>query len=232
MIKPHGSDALNPLLITDTDELSQLQAEAATLPCLLLSSAAAANAVMLGGGYFTPLAGYMNVADALSVAEKMHTVDGLFWPVPVLNLIDDVSGIEGATRVALRDPNVDGEPVIAIMDIEAIEEFSSQQKSTMTEQIFGTLDSSHPGVAVFQAQGNYCVSGPIQVLNLSYFETDFAGTFQTAVEIRDDIAARGWERWLHSKPETRCTSRTKNCVVWRWNVWMLMASRFTCCSAS
>jgi sulfate adenylyltransferase len=149
---------------------------------------------MLGGGYFTPLAGYMNVADALSVAEKMHTVDGLFWPVPVLNLIDDVSGIEGATRVALRDPNVDGEPVIAIMDIEAIEEFSSQQKSTMTEQIFGTLDSSHPGVAVFQAQGNYCVSGPIQVLNLSYFETDFAGTFQTAVEIRDDIAARGWEK--------------------------------------
>jgi len=194
MIKPHGSDSLNPLLVTDADELLQLQAEAATLPCLLLSSAAAANAVMLGGGYFTPLAGYMNVADALSVAEKMHTVDGLFWPVPVLNLVNDVSDIEGATRVALRDPNVDGEPVIAIMDIEAIEEFSSQQKSTMTEQIFGTLDSSHPGVAVFQAQGNYCVSGPIQVLNLSYFETDFAGTFQTAVEIRDDIAARGWEK--------------------------------------
>ncbi len=194
MIKPHGSDSLNPLLVTDTDTLAQLQVEATTLPSLVLSSAAAANAVMLGGGYFTPLSGYMNVADALSVAEKMHTVDGLFWPVPVLNLIDDVSGIEGATRVALRDPNVDGEPVIAIMDIEAIEEFSSQQKSTMTEQIFGTLDSSHPGVAVFQAQGNYCVSGPIQVLNLSYFETDFAGTFQTAVEIRDDIAARGWEK--------------------------------------
>ena len=93
MIKPHGADALNPLLVTDTEERDRLLAAAATLPSLLLSSAAAANAVMLGGGYFTPLSGYMNVADALSVSQKMHTVDGLFWPVPVLNLADDISGI-------------------------------------------------------------------------------------------------------------------------------------------
>ena len=194
MINPHGADALNPLLVTDAVERDRLIEEAATLPSLLLTSAAAANAVMLGGGYFTPLSGYMNVADALSVSQKMHTVDGLFWPVPVLNLTDDISGIEGATRIALRDPNVDGAPVIAIMDVDAIEEISAEQKDTMTEQVFGTLDSSHPGVAVFQAQGKHCVSGPIQVLNLSYFETEFAGTFQTAVEIRDDIAARGWEK--------------------------------------
>ena len=193
MIKPHGADALNPLLVSDAASRNQLIKEAATLPSLLLSSAAAANAVMLGGGYFTPLTGYMKLADAMNVSEKMHTVDGLFWPVPVLNLTDDVSDIEGARRIALRDPNIAGEPVIAIMDVEAIEEISAEQKDTMTKQIFGTLDSSHPGVAVFQAEGKYAVSGPIQVLNLSYFETEFAGTFQTAVEIRDDIAARGWE---------------------------------------
>jgi len=194
LIKPHGADALNPLLVTDADQLESLKAEAATLPSMMLSSAAAANAVMLGGGYFTPLSGYMNLADALSVAQKMHTVDGLFWPVPVLNLTDDIAGIEGQSRIALRDPNVDGNPVIAIMDVDAIEEMSAEQKDTITEQVYGTLDSEHPGVAVFQAQGNYVVSGAIQVLNLSYFETDFEGTFMTAVEIRDDIAARGWEK--------------------------------------
>jgi len=194
MIKPHGADVLNPLLVADADERDHLIAAAATLPSLLLSSAAAANAVMLGGGYFTPLAGYMNVADALRVAQEMRTVDGLFWPVPVLNLTDDVSEIEGVSRIALRDPNVAGEPVIAIMDVTAIEEISVEQKLTMTEHVYGTLDASHPGVAVFQAQGNHCVSGPIQVLNLSYFASDFAGTFQTAVEIREDIAARGWEK--------------------------------------
>jgi sulfate adenylyltransferase len=181
-------------LVTDKDQLDSLTAEAATLPSMTLSSAAAANAVMLGGGYFTPLSGYMNLADALSVAQKMHTVDGLFWPVPVLNLSDDVSGIEGASRIALRDPNVDGNPVIAIMDIAAIEEMTAEQKEAMTEQVYGTLDAGHPGVAVFQEQGNFVVSGSIQVLNLSYFATDFEGTFMTAVEIREDIAARGWEK--------------------------------------
>jgi sulfate adenylyltransferase len=194
LIKPHGADALNPLLVSDPAEKKRLLAEAATLPSLLLSSAAAANAVMLGGGYFTPLTGYMNIADAISVADKMHTVDGLFWPVPVLNLTDDTSGIAGASRIALRDPNVDGEPVIAVMDVETIETLTDDQKTHITKKVFGTEDPAHPGVAVFQSQGNQCVSGAIQVLNLSYFETDFAGTFQTAVEIREDIASRGWEK--------------------------------------
>jgi sulfate adenylyltransferase len=194
MIQPHGADALTPLLVADNAERERLLAEAAELPSLLLTSAAAANAVMLGGGYFTPLSGYMNVADALSVAEKMHTVDGLFWPVPILNLSDDTSEIDGASRIALRDPNVDGAPVIAIMDVDAIETISAEQKDKITEQVYGTLDTSHPGVAVFQAQGNQCISGAIQVLNLSYFEEEFPDTFQTAVEIREDMAARGWER--------------------------------------
>jgi len=194
LISPHGADALIPLLVSDSSEHDRLLAEADTLPSLLLNSAAAANAVMLGGGYFTPLPGYMNLADALSVAQKMHTVDGLFWPVPILNLTNDASEIAGASRIALRDPNVDGHPVIAIMDVAAIEEISAAQKSSITEQVFGTLDSAHPGVASFESQGNFCVSGPIQVLNLSYFATEFAGTFQTAVEIREDIAARGWQK--------------------------------------
>ena len=97
---------------------------------------------MLGGGYFTPLSGYMNLADALSVSLKMRTVDGLFWPVPVLNLTDDVSGIEGASRIALRDPNVEGNPVIAVMDVDAIEKVSDEQLDTMTQEIYGTLDDS------------------------------------------------------------------------------------------
>ena len=194
MIKPHGADALNPLLVSDADQLETLKHEAEKLPSLLLNSAAAANAVMLGGGYFTPLTGYMNLNDALSVSQKMQTVDGLFWPVPVLNLTDDIGDIEGANRIALRDPNVDGNPVIAIMDVDAIEEVSPEQMDSMTQQVYGTLDESHPGVAIFRSLGNFCISGPIQVLNLSYFATDFGGTFKTAVEIRNDIAERGWEK--------------------------------------
>lgn len=194
MINPHGSETLKPLLVANKAERDALTKEAESLPSLTLNSAAAANAVMLGGGYFTPLDGYMNLTDALSVAESMQTADGLFWPVPILNLTSDIAAIEDATRIALRDPNVAGHPVIAVMDVDDIELITEEQLETMILQTFGTLDASHPGVKDFRSLGNYCVSGPIQVLNLSYFETDFSDTFRTAVQIREEIAALGWNK--------------------------------------
>ena len=193
MIKPHGSDSLNPLLVDATQHEALLK-EAESLPSLLLNSAAAANAVMLGAGYFNPLSGYMNLADALSVSETLHTTGGLFWPVPVINLTRDISAITGASRIALRDPNTEGNPVMAIMDVAAIEEVSAEQIEFMAAEIFATTDPQHPGVATFNSLGNYLVSGPIQVLNLSYFQADFPDTFRTAVEIRNEIAERGWNK--------------------------------------
>jgi sulfate adenylyltransferase len=136
----------------------------------------------------------MNLADALSVANSMHTTNGLFWPTPVLNLVKDVSAIEGEKRIALKDPNVDGNPVVAIMDVEKVEEVSDAELSLMSEKIYGTTDAEHPGVAAFMDQGQFVISGPIQVLNNSYFETDFPGTFRTAVQIRSDIEAKGWKK--------------------------------------
>ena len=193
MIKPHGSDELNPLFVYDTQQRHALIAEAETLPSILLNSAAAANAVMLGGGYFNPLTGYMNLADSLAVAEKMRTVDGLFFPVPIVNMTSD-SGIEAGSRIALRDPNMEGNPVLAIMDVEAVESVSDDQITFMAEKIFRTLDESHPGVATFSSLGRTLLSGPIQVLNFSYFQADFPDTFRTAVEIRNEIAEHCWNK--------------------------------------
>ena len=194
MIKPHGSDSLNPLFVYDTEKHHQLMQEAESLPSLMLNSAAAANAVMLGAGYFNPLEGYMNLADALSVAENLHTTGGLFWPTPILNLAQDISGIEGASRIALRDPNTEGNPVMAIMDVDNIETVSDEQIQMMAKEIFGTLDPEHPGVATFTSLGNNLISGKIQVLSFSYFQSDFPDTFHTAVEIRNKISERGWEK--------------------------------------
>lgn len=194
MIKPHGSDSLNPLFVYDTEKHHQLMKEAESLPTLMLNSAAAANAVMLGAGYFNPLEGYMDLADALSVAENLHTAEGLFWPTPILNLTQDISDIEGASRIALRDPNTEGNPVMAIMDVDKIETVSDEQIQFMAGEIFGTLDPEHPGVATFTSLGNNLVSGKIQVLSFSYFQNDFPDTFRTAVEIRNEISERGWEK--------------------------------------
>ena len=192
LITPHGAASLTPLIATG-QRLAELEVESATLPSITVSSAAAANAVMLGAGYFTPLKGYMNRADALSVATDLKTTDDLFWPVPVLNMVERFDGNVG-DRIALRDPNFDGAPVIAIMDVTGVECLSDDDMALMTREVFGTDDPNHPGVATFNAQGQVLLSGPIEVLNFSYFQSDFPGTFRTAMEIREEIESRGWKR--------------------------------------
>lgn len=194
MIKPHGSDRLHPLYVEDGAERAELERAAQTLPSLVLNSAAASNAVMLGAGYFSPLAGYMTRQDALSIAERMHAADGLFWPVPILNLVDAPGDIRVGTRIALRDPNVDTQPVLAVMDVEAVEELSVDEINFIAEKVYGTLDSDHPGLATFMSLGRFALSGPMRVLNFSYFAEEFPGTFRTAGQIRAAIEERGWQR--------------------------------------
>ena len=192
MIKPVGSDTLQPLFVYDTDKHHELRHEAESLPSVVISSQAAGNAVMMGAGYFSPLKGFMTVGDAMGCAKNMRMSDGSFFPVPVLCLLENVDAIKDANRIALRDPNVEGQPILAVMELNAIEEVSDEQMRTMTEKVYGTTDAEHPGVAAFNAQGRFALSGPIHVLNFSYFQEDFPDTFRTAVEIRNEIQERGW----------------------------------------
>jgi len=193
MIKPHGSRQLMPLHVADESERTTLLTEADTLPGLELSSAAAANAVMLGGGYFTPLTGFMDRQDALRVARDMHTADGLFWPVPVLNLTQSTA-VESGSRIALRDPGILGAPVLAVQDVENVEILSDDDVQIIIRKVYGATDPEHPGISAFKSQGRTLLSGPVRVLSHSYFEAEFPETFRTAGDIRREIASRGWER--------------------------------------
>ena len=196
MISPYSSKILEPLYVENYSNRKFLIDQAQSIPSIVVSSAAAANAVMLGGGYFTPLKGYMGLADVLNVSEHMCLSSGLFWPTPVVNMVREDSlteEIKSASKIALLDPNVEGYPVIAVQSVDKIETMTGQQVSEITEQVYGTTDSRHPGVEAFSGAGNTLISGTIEVLNYSYFETEFSDTFRTAVEIRNEIKKRGWE---------------------------------------
>ena len=193
LIAPHGANALKPLFVSDPADRNALSKEATALSSITVSSITAGNAVMLAGGYFTPLDGFMTKADALSVGQKMQTGSGLFWPTPVLNLVADAAAISVGDRIALKDPNVVGDPVLAVQQVTAVETFTSDEIQTLAQQVYGTTDPKHPGVAAFTSQGNVALAGPIQVLNYSYFETEFPDTFRTATQIRNEIAANGWK---------------------------------------
>ena len=194
LIAPHGSDSLNPLFVEDSSQRDSLVSESKSMPQLLLNSAAAANVVMLGAGYFTPLSGFMDKKNAISVANDMLTAEGLFWPVPIINLTKNSSNIKMGDKIALLDPNMQGNPVIAVQQVSAIETLSDDEITAMTDKIFGTTDKEHPGVANFLSLGNTLISGDIKVLNYSYFPNEFPGTFATAPEIREMLTKAGWSK--------------------------------------
>ena len=196
LIMPHGSNELNTLYIEDEMARSSMLSAAAEMRSIEITSAAAANAVMMGAGYFNPLTGFMNKEEALKVSKEMLTLNNLFWPVPIVNITKDANSLDytHGEEIALKDPNVEGNPVIAIQRIENVEKLSDDDIDTIVTNVFGTNDENHPGVKNFKDQGRYIISGSIEVLNYSYFPNDFPETFATAPGIREMLTKAGWAK--------------------------------------
>ena len=193
MIKPHGSNELMPKIVSTEEEKIALLDAAESMKKITVNSAAAANLVMLGAGYFTPLDGFMEKKDVIAVANRMQLDDGLFWPTPVVNLTNQELEITEGESIALIDPNVEGEQIIAIQTVNKIEKLSDDEINNIVNKVYGTNDKSHPGVQTFYEQGNILISGSVNVINFSYFEKDFGETFRTAMQIRTSIEAKGWK---------------------------------------
>ena len=193
MIKPHGSKELMPKIVNTDEEKESLLKAAESMKKLKVTSAAAANLVMLGAGYFTPLDGFMNKDDLLSVADNMCLKSGLFWPTPVVNISNQEIKFEEGEEIAIIDPNVDGEKILAIQKIDKIEKLEQSEIDDVVEKVYGTKDQSHPGVKTFYDQGKTLLSGSVKVLNFSYFEIAFKDTFRTAMQIRASIESKGWK---------------------------------------
>ena len=190
LIKPYGSDEL----LTPFKEIGVNLADVEQMPKFLLNDSAIANVVMLGSGYFNPLQGFMNKTEALSVCDEFRTLNGLFWPIPVLNITREMPDFKIGEKVALLDSSQDHNPCIAIMNISDVEFLSDQDLNYFCMRIFGTNDCNHPGVNKFKKLGNYLVSGSIEVSQLSTFPMDHPDTFRTASQLREIITDLGWRK--------------------------------------
>ena len=190
LIKPYGSNEL----LTPFNEIGVNLADVEQMPKFLLNDSAIANVVMLGSGYFNPLQGFMNKTEAISVCDELRTLNGLFWPIPVLNITREMPDFKIGEKVALLDSSQDHNPCIAIMNISDVEFLSDQDLNYFCIRIFGTNDCNHPGVNKFKKLGNYLVSGSIEVSQLSTFPMDHPDTFRTASQLREIITDLGWRK--------------------------------------
>lgn len=188
LVKPHGADALQPLLLEGA-ALADARKRAATLPQVRLSSREVGDLIMLGIGGFTPLRGFMGAADWRGVCDDMRLANGLFWPIPITLSADAATadGLNIGGEIAL----VDGESG-ELMGAMVLEEKYRIDKEHECRQVFRTADPAHPGVKMVLEQGDVNLAGPVQVFSQGEFPAAYPGIYMTPAETRALFARNGW----------------------------------------
>src|SRR6476646_8211156 len=141
---------------------------------------------MIGNGGFAPLAGFQGSADWERVCAEMRTADGDYWPIPI-TLASDLECAEGDLVSLSSD---EGKPLGRIR----VEEIWERDAKREAEQVYGTTDSEHPGVAAIYEEGGRCLAGPIEVDALPDHEEAFMRRYLTAPETKKAFEERGWKR--------------------------------------
>jgi sulfate adenylyltransferase len=141
---------------------------------------------MIGNGGFAPLTGFQGSADWERVCSEMRTAAGDYWPIPI-TLASDIECEVGDTIALSSD---EGKPLGRI----TVEEIWERDVRREAEQVYGTADEAHPGVAAIYEEGNRMIAGPIEVDALPDHEEAFMRRYKTPEETRAEFAERGWKR--------------------------------------
>jgi sulfate adenylyltransferase len=189
LIKPHGSESLEPRLCTGEAWVNEM-ARAESLPKVPVSSRELGDLIMLGIGGFTPLTGFMGEKDWRSVCENMQLANGLFWPIPITLSCDPdlAKQLKLDSDVALVDPQTD-----AIVGVLNLQEKYSIDPLFECQKVFGTTDEKHPGVKMVMSQGAINLGGCVNVLSQGDFPKKYPGIYLTPQQTRDLLVEKGWK---------------------------------------
>jgi sulfate adenylyltransferase len=186
LIAPHGGPLVDLLVEPDrAEEIGKLSAE---WPSWDLTPRQLCDLELLSSGAFSPLRGFLGSADYESVCARLRLADGTLWPMPItLDLPAQVADtLSAGDSVALRDP--EGVMLAALH----VEEVWQPDKTAEAEQVFGTTDPTHPGVAYLQRQAHdRYVAGRIEALRLP-MHYDFRELRLTPAGLRAEFGRRGW----------------------------------------
>lgn len=195
MSLPTVSSALSSRLVTGPRREAVVR-EAADLPRITLSAKQSCDLELLGNGGYTPLKGFMGEADFRSVCKEMRltaaTAGGArnVWSIPVLLSVPKDRAPRVGARIALHAPSG------ALQAVMTIEEVFAHDKALEIPSVFRTEDAAHPGAAQVMAEGDTCLAGPVEVVDLCMDPAGpeaFLEQRLTPAQTREAFAARGWK---------------------------------------
>ncbi|HEY4384173.1 MAG TPA: sulfate adenylyltransferase, partial [Ktedonobacteraceae bacterium] len=143
---------------------------------------------MLAIGAYSPLHGFLNRADYLSVVRDMHLSNGLPWSIPITLSVSTQQAAElnEGQQVALVDAQGELKAVLTL------EEKYTYDKQLEARSVYRTEEEAHPGVKVLYQQGEVLLGGPVRVVSLQ--TPSFSEYRHTPAQSRALFAERGWKR--------------------------------------
>lgn len=182
---PHGGTLVD-LYVPDA-EAADFAREAAALPALTLCPVERCDLELLAGGGFSPLTGFLNEADYLSVVERMRLWNGLIWSIPITLAVSEAVAQTLSTGRALALRDADGQ-LLGTLLVEDVYKIAPKREAAA---VFGTTDANHPGVARLLAGESWRVGGQVQALR-SPAPHPFTCTTLTPAATRAAFQERGW----------------------------------------
>lgn len=185
-IAPHGGTLVNRFV--PQDKQSEVRAKAASLPQIALNERQISDLELIAIGAVSPLTGFMGKADYDSVVHEMHLANGLPWSIPVTLAItpEQAETLKSGSEVALTGE--DG-TVLALL---TVSETYTYDKQVEAQNVYGTTEEKHPGVAAVYAQPEVYVAGEVDVLELPA-HSEFPERYLTPAETRAYFAEQGWK---------------------------------------
>ena len=186
--KPHGGELKNLYLTGQAVEAEKIRAR--DIPSWDLSMRQLCDLEMLLNGAFSPLEGFMGVADYNAVLENMRLVDGVLWPMPITLDVTEkfADSVEPGVRIALRDHEG---VLIATMDVES--SFCPDKKAEALA-VFGSADEAHPAVRYLNDQANDVYLGGRLYGVEAPNHYDFKHLRDSPAQVRERFAKLGWRR--------------------------------------
>ena len=145
--------------------------------------------IQIAQGVYSPLKGFMDLADLESVLDDYRLVDGEVWTLPIILQINEErwNSLKTGMTVSMKfKGNSDSQMVLKISELYKID------LKSVAKRWFGTSDPKHPGVERLYSLGAYVVAGEIKHYN--YEKILNSPYFLTPQQTRMIFSIKGWSR--------------------------------------
>lgn len=186
-IEPHGGKLIDRIL--EGKEREEFAERSLKLKKVVLNDREVSDLEMIAIGAFSPLEGFIKKDDYHSVMDNMKLSNGLPWTIPVTLSVtkDEAKNLKEGEDVSLV--NKDGQ-ILAVMHIEERFEHDKEKES---DQVYGTTDKAHPGVAKVYEMGDVLIGGKVSVIHRVKQE-NFKQYRLDPKETRHLFKEKGWKR--------------------------------------